>query len=146
MSYMFSNCRKLKVIDLFSFDTTNVQSFHGMFSWCKNLEIINLFSFNIENISNMSYMFIYCENLRNIDLSSFNKVFENMPDMGYMFSNCHNLESLDLSSIDIKYEGFLYQFRNIFQECNALSELKIKKKVYNAIPEELDIKNLILID
>ena len=148
MSYMFSNCRKLKTIDLFSFDTTNVQSFHGMFSWCKNLEIINLFSFNIENISNMSYMFIYCENLRNIDLSSFNKVFENMPDMGYMFSNCHNLESLDLSSIDIKYEGFLYQFRNIFQECNALSELKIKKKVYNAIPEkkELDIKNLILID
>ena len=119
-----------------------------MFSWDKNLEIINLFSFNIENICDMSYMFIYCENIKNIDLSSFNKVFENIPDMGYMFSNCHNLETLDLSSIDTKYENFFYFFRDIFHECNALSELKIKKNVYNAISQEkkLDIKNLYLID
>ena len=42
-----------------------------MFSECKKLKKINLSNFNTSNVKSMSNMFTNCENLISIDLSNF---------------------------------------------------------------------------
>ena len=40
-----------------------------MFSECKNLKNLNISSFETNNVKDMKYMFNYCENIINLNLS-----------------------------------------------------------------------------
>ena len=64
MSYMFSNCKSLVLIDLSSFNTNNVTNTSYMFSCCSSLKSIDLSSFNTNNVNNMSAMLSYCRSLK----------------------------------------------------------------------------------
>jgi surface protein len=44
----------------------------SMFMNCDSLKEINLFKFNTENVNNMSYMFYNCKSLKNLYISNFN--------------------------------------------------------------------------
>ena len=49
MSYMFCGCSKLTNLDLYSFDTKNVNNMSLMFSDCSNLNIVKI-NDNLKNI------------------------------------------------------------------------------------------------
>ena len=68
----YYDCKKLKEINLSSFDTKNVVNMSGMFCGSQNLTNLNLSSFDTKNITNMYFIFGNCKNLTNLNLSSFN--------------------------------------------------------------------------
>ena len=67
-----------------------------MFSECYNLTILNINSFDTSNVINMSYMFYNCYSLESIYLNNFDT--SSVIDMGYMFFNCNSLKSLNLKN------------------------------------------------
>ena len=69
MSYMFSNCKALKIIDLSSFDTSSVESMTGMFFNCNSLTTLDLSDFDIKNVYSMESMFSGCSDLTTIKVS-----------------------------------------------------------------------------
>ena len=100
MRYMFSDCKRLKSVNLSSFDTKNVACFESMFSGCSALESLDLSNFNTSHAvgSALSRMFQGCSSLKSLDVSSFDT--SRITDFSSMFSGCDSLESLDLSSFD----------------------------------------------
>ena len=119
-SYMFYNCDSLKIIDLSSFNTTNVNNMKIMFSECHSLQSIDLSSFNTTNVNNMSSMFFNCFSLESINLSSFNTT--NVNNMSSMFFNCSSLESIDLSSFNTTNVN---NMSNMFSNCCSLESIDL---------------------
>ena len=81
--WMFCGCSSLQLINVSSFNTTNVENMRWMFRECSSLQSINLSSFNTTNVENMNSMFSRCSSLQSIDLSAFN--ITNVKDMSEMF-------------------------------------------------------------
>ena len=54
---MFFKCKKLIELDLFNFDTRNVDNMYGIFADCRGLEQIDLSSFNTNKVKDMKDMF-----------------------------------------------------------------------------------------
>jgi surface protein len=52
MENMFSNCRNLKNIDLFSFDVKHTLFWEYIFDYCENLEEIKVNEISFEKILN----------------------------------------------------------------------------------------------
>ena len=96
MDRMFYGCKKLKSLDLSSFNTNNVVSMKKMF-YCPELTSIDLSSFNPEQLTDMSYMFYNCYKLTSLDLSNFRT--PKLENLEHTFENCLSLTSLDLSSL-----------------------------------------------
>ena len=49
MNRMFYHCENLTNIDLFSFDTKNVNNMSDMFSGCSNLKSVKINNINLNN-------------------------------------------------------------------------------------------------
>ena len=60
MSFMFNQCKKLKSLNISSFDTKNVTDMKRMFSYCEKLNNVDLSSFNIEKVANGACIFDNC--------------------------------------------------------------------------------------
>ena len=97
MSNAFRNI-SARVLDLSSFDTSNVTNMSGMFDGCPNLRVLDLSSFDTSNVTNMSGMFAGCVHLCDLDLSSFDT--SNVTNMSRMFYKCKSIEYMSVS------EGF----------------------------------------
>ena len=54
---MFSCCLNIIIIDLSSFDSTEVTNMHYIFGKCRNLEEINLENLQTEYVIDIGYMF-----------------------------------------------------------------------------------------
>ena len=54
---MFGSCKKIKNLDLSSFNTNKVTNMSSMLYECSSLKEINLSSFNTDKVTNMSGMF-----------------------------------------------------------------------------------------
>ena len=120
MSYMFSNCESLELLNLSPFNTEEVQNMSGMFDQCESLTEINLKSFNTEKVRKMDYMFKNCKKLNSINLASFKT--KNVFDLTGMFENCISLEILDLSSF-ITFQVSLMD--DMFRNCKSLKEINL---------------------
>lgn len=120
MSYMFSNCNKLQTIDLSNFNTSKVTDMSYMFNYCEELSPLNLSNFDTSKVTNMSNMFYRCRKLTELDVSSFNT--SNVTDMGSMFYNLYNLETLNLSNFNTNK---VTRARDMFQSCSHLKTLII---------------------
>ena len=57
MSEMFRCCKSLKVLDLSSFNTNNVNDMQYIFGYCESLEKIYLSSFSNSLLTRLSNMF-----------------------------------------------------------------------------------------
>lgn len=119
MKYMFSNCAKLKTIDLSNFNTENVTDMSYMFNYCEELSPLNLSNFDTSKVTNMSNMFYRCRKLTELDVSSFNT--SNVTNMGYMFYNL-TLETLNLSNFDTSK---VTSAQDMFFSCQNLKTLII---------------------
>ena len=72
MSFMFSECYKLKEINgLNKFNTNKVTNMEAMFNNCKELKHLDLSNYNTSNVTNMSFMFSECNNLNYLNLLQF---------------------------------------------------------------------------
>ncbi|MBR4407148.1 MAG: BspA family leucine-rich repeat surface protein, partial [Clostridia bacterium] len=121
----------LDVLDLSSFDTSNVKTMYGMFADCETMKSVNVSSFNTCQVEDMSYMFSCCSALTNLDVANFDT--KNVIDMSAMFDSCKSLTSLDLSNFDT--EG-VQDMHWMFYSCENLSKIYVSERfVTNQITE-----------
>ena len=87
---MFAFCRKLKEVDISSFDTSSSDSFASMFQYCGELTELDLSSFDTSKANDYSSMFAGCWILKTIYAS---KNFENINTAAStnMFGGCLQL-------------------------------------------------------
>ena len=71
MRSLFNHCTKLEVVDLSSFDTSQVTNFQWMFDECTSLKYLDLSNFNTTKITNVYSMFGNCYSLIYLNLRSF---------------------------------------------------------------------------
>jgi surface protein len=93
---MFRSCRKLKKVDLSSFNTARVQTFRSMFNMCESLEELNLDHFNTDSGALMSYMFYKMASIRKISIRGMN-INRSTATVTYMFQGDPNLTELHVS-------------------------------------------------
>ena len=103
LSYIF--CELLvEVVDISSWNTSNVTTMAYMFCHCKKLKkIIGIENLDVSKLENANFMFSYCENLVELDLTNWNPIsFQYTSDMFYRCSNLKmikNIENLKLPNI-----------------------------------------------
>ncbi len=69
MNNMFSRCSSLTFLDLYNFNTNNVEDLRNMFYSCCSLNSLNLSNFNTNNVKDMNNMLEYCSSLNSLNLS-----------------------------------------------------------------------------
>ena len=97
MSGMFSDCTKLKFIDLSKFNTSSVKDMENMFLNCESLISLNLSNFDTSSVIIMQSMFGNCNQLIYLDLSNFN--ISNVNNTFQMFSFCISLNALNFKNL-----------------------------------------------
>ena len=120
MAYMFNNCYALEEVNLSGVDTSKVANFSGMFYQCQKLKQLDLSGFNTSNAANMYCMFAGCSSLESINLTSFDT--KNVADMSYMFSECSKLETLDVTTFNTSKVTNMYR---MFADCHNLKSLDV---------------------
>ena len=101
MEGMFGEYNNFSCRDFPFFDILNIsKDFNKYYLGCKKLKEVNISSFNTKSVNNMSFLFCNCINLTNLNLSSFDT--KNVTKMTGMFSGCKKLTNLNLSSFDTK--------------------------------------------
>ena len=120
MSYMFSGCSSLKSIDFFLFNTDNVTNMSNMFSECQSLQTMDLSSFNTHKVINMEKMFLECSSIIRLDLTSFNTI--NVINMSKMFANCYSLKFFYLSKLKTNN---VMNMEGMFSRCSSIRSLNL---------------------
>ena len=123
MSYIFSGCSKLTLLDVTHFNTAKVEDMYGMFYSCSSLALLDVTHFNTENVTNMGYMFFNCSSLTSLDVAHFNTA--NVKVMSYMFSSCSSLTSLYLTNFNTEK---VTNMENMFSGCQALTTIYASSK------------------
>ena len=122
-SYLFSEFRQVKKIDLNNLDTSNVTNMMRMFANCTSLADLNIRNLKTSNVTNMANMFNNCFELTNLDLSNFDT--SNVTTMQGMFAGDRNLKSIkfgqnfDTSNVT--------RMGGMFNDCKSLTELDVSK-------------------
>lgn len=119
-SYMFSNCGKLKIIDMRYLDARRVTTIAMAFCYCKNVEVLLLPNTGLPALKDCKGTFFDCLKLRQLDLKGVNT--SKVENMSYMFSNCNSLVELDVSSIDTSSAT---SFESMFRQCQSLKTLDV---------------------
>lgn len=89
------NTNDIRVLDLSSFNTSNVVNMGRMFENCPFLETIYFGEgWDTSNVEDMSYMFNQCSALIELDLSKWDTT--STTNMTSMFRKCNNLEKVTL--------------------------------------------------
>ena len=120
LSHMFRNCHSLKSINFGKLNTSKVTSMDEMFKGCESLESLNLSGFKTSNVENFGHMFENCRSLRSLNISSFDT--SKAWGMTSMFAQCNNLESLDLHNFNPKKVSGM---SNMFEGCEKLQTLDL---------------------
>ena len=120
MSNMFEDCISLNKLNLSNFNTNKVTNMKSMFYNCRSLIELNLSNFNTKNVTDMSNMFDTCLSIKELNLSNFNT--DKVIDMSYMFADCSSLININLQHFDIKN---VTNMSNMFEGCSSLKELNL---------------------
>ena len=119
MSYMFSGCKSLKLINgISNWDTQNVINMSGIFKKCFSLSVIPDISYwKTNNVSNMSEIFSGCSSLRSLpDISKWD--ITNVINISGLFSECSSL--IGLPDISKWNTCKIFYLRNLFYKCSSL--------------------------
>ena len=100
MAYMFCHCTKLKkIIGIENLDVSKLEDATSMFSHCEKLVELDLTNWNPISLEYASCMFYRCSNLKIIKNVE-NWQLPNIQDAAYMFYKCTKLD-VDLSNWDL---------------------------------------------
>ncbi|MDQ8566195.1 BspA family leucine-rich repeat surface protein [Enterococcus faecium] len=146
MSYMFSECTKLRATSFSGWDTTNVRFMQQMFFGCASLQRLDIQNFNTPNLSKTDYMFAGCGasiiRMNNFKMNSVNSEYG-------MFDNTPSGKELLITTRDNKLLNYNYPNRIPFKtpSLNAnggkFSNNSTEKKYFEAcavVPEKINIE------
>lgn len=149
MQNMFYKYSPQAILDLSTFNTSNVTNMVSMFDMC-GMTSVNLSSFNTSKVLDMTRMFGNCSSLVSVDISTFDtsKVTSfmesffncatltsfNLPDidtssaltLANMFAYCFNLESIDFSNVDLTN---VTSIAGIIQSCYNITSVSLLNKI-----------------
>ena len=120
-SNMFYGCKRIRSVNLSSFDSSEVINMMHMFHGCENLRYINFSNINTKKVKNMSGMFFSCRKLFKLDLSNFDT--KNVRHMDHMFCNALNLENITFSK-DFDTKNVI-NMENMFFNCYSLKKINL---------------------
>ena len=120
MSYIFSNCSSLNLIDLSSFDSSHVIDMSHSFENCNYLGDLDLSNLNTSLVTDMSYMFHSCSFLYNLIINFDTK---NAIYMNNMFDGCENLIEVNLDSFDTSN---VINMSSLFNKCQSLLNISLQ--------------------
>ena len=90
---LFDECSNIISLDFSNFDTSNVTDMSYIFSQCNKLkEIKGINKFITDKVINMNTMFGKCYELEYLNLTNFNT--SNVTDMFGTFNKCHKLKEI----------------------------------------------------
>uniref|UniRef100_A0A6C0HPG0 BspA family leucine-rich repeat surface protein n=1 Tax=viral metagenome TaxID=1070528 RepID=A0A6C0HPG0_9ZZZZ len=117
MTYMFSESVNL-IVNLGSWDVSNVENMYGMFYQCTNFtgDGLDAWGKKVVKVTDMSYMFKECENLI-VNLGSWD--VSNVENMYGMFRKCTNFTGDGLDAWGNKV-GKVIDMSYMFVECENL--------------------------
>jgi len=129
LNRMFFNCSNLENLILPKNEIAiNIEDISFMFSGCNKLKIIDLSGISLRNIKDISYIFYNCTNLENIIFAN-DESINKIEQMSGAFYNCYNLKSIDLSKINI---NLVTDLDYLFYSCSSLETIKLpEQKAYN---------------
>ena len=116
----FSNCPKLKELDLSMLDLHSIISTSGMFYNCYGLKEISFGEWDAAGVTVMTGMFQNCSSLVSLDLSDFDT--SSVQSMNYMFSGCTSLKELNVSGFNTSK---VTDMTGMFAYCSSLTELDL---------------------
>ena len=140
MGFMFYRCTELTSLNLSNFNTSNVVSANSWFNGCSGLASLNLSNLDTSNFDNLGHMFFGCSSLTSLDLSNFTCP-RNGGYLDNMFKDCTSLTYLDICNIDARNA---LNIAGMFQNCVALSTLKISEKFSPPIDPRRGINTMFL--
>ena len=139
------NTQNIEVIDISSWDLTNVvrmqsmfdslknlkkiyfpknskplklRAVHEMFRNCESLSVIqNIDCLDVSNVKKLNQMFYGCKSLTSLDLSSFNT--DKVKDISFMFEGCENLKTIIVNPNMKKLIDSNSNVINLFSNCQA---------------------------
>lgn len=129
-SYLFYNFQNVKEINFDNnFDTYYMVNMYQMFRTCGNLKILDLSSFNTSNVTNMSDLFNMWDSEKgdfvNSELTEIifgdNFITNNVTTMHSMFAGLEKLTMLDITGFDTSNVTDMY---HMFLGCESLPDIK----------------------
>ena len=97
MDFMFSNCQKLKYLNLSSFITSSCTSMKYMFNNCTELVFVDISNYDTSYVSNMDYMFHNCKKLKaSINARGGNQLNPDAIALSQYLTSSHNLFAVSI--------------------------------------------------
>lgn len=120
LSLIFLRCTNLSKIDISGWNTSKVTNMHGVFYMCESVnEIVGVEDLDTHSCSDMTSMFAYCQKIKSLDLHKYNT--SACVGMQGMFCDCQSAVSYDLRGWDTsKVKSFFNMFRSNY----VLTEIK----------------------
>lgn len=125
---MFSNATELITFAIPNClkNLPNITSLYEFFNSCNRLQTADLTGCHYGTIKNIGRLCEYCYDLRTIDLTSLDF---NIRCAAFAFKSCRNLREIKGTLVfdpSITEEESKYLLKEMFSECNLLSNLKVK--------------------
>ena len=117
LSRIFGRLNNLEVVDISSWNTSNVIYMNDMFLECENIKkIIGIENLDVSKLQSANAMFYGCQNLVELDLTNWNPM--SLQRAPYMFYNCSNLKII--KNIENWQLPNIKSVRQMFYKCAKL--------------------------
>lgn len=121
MTYAFSNCMALAELDIAHFDVGKVTNFSNTFNGCYNLTELDFTGWDTGAATNMSNMFYNCRQLETITgIEDFDTT--NVTNLSSMFFTCLRLIRLDLHTWNVEK---VTNLSSMFSTCRGIQEIDL---------------------
>ena len=127
MGGIFSDCRKLKEINVSDWDVSKVTNFGAVFRRCYEITSLDINNWDTSSAVLMSGVFTNCTKLTSIDISNWN--MDNVTTVNQMFYGCSKLTSVNLYKHLNNGVDTLYLFGN----CSSLNSVEVYNSNYNTV-------------
>jgi surface protein len=122
MGGTFSDCRKLKALDISHWDVSKVTNFGAIFRRCNSLLELNLRNWDLSSADNITTMFESCSSIVTLELSDL--VVDKVESLSGVFQMCSNLTTLNLNGWHLKEN---VSITNLFNKCDKLKNVNMER-------------------
>ena len=120
MQAMFFDVSGLSVLDVTTWNTSNVSNFLDLFRGCTSLVEIKGATNLVRRNAIVMNMFFGCSALQKIDVSGWDVT--NCTNFSYLFAGCRNLQMIDVRNWNV---AKVTSINNMFDSCFGLQEIDI---------------------
>ena len=138
---MFAGCGNLEYINFnYSYTLSSIKDVGYLFSDCKKLKSLDLSFLDISQITQLDFMFNNCESLQYLNISNFD--ISLVISMNRVFFNCKSLKILNMLSITENSNLILNEtFTNINELIYCIKDISKASKIYQELSTKNSINN-----